>query len=411
MKSATLEARRPDSENAIAIAIAARKSARLPSVDGLRGVAAVVVLLYHLSLVAGPVLRRDNGTGVGSVMWWVSQTPLKLMAAGSEAVLVFFILSGLVVSLPALKSARFSWSAFLSGRLARLYLPVWASIGLGALCVWMIPRNHSAVGKGTWMDVSQATWVTVATQASLTRISYSLNNVLWSLRWELLFCVLLPVFVALALATARWWAIVLTVALALTTIGVLTGIDALRYFPVFFIGTVMAVRLDTIRAGMRRRTHQPHARLWATSLTVGALVLLIGHWMLRPLVEAHTLLGTILAQLSVLGATGVVLVAIGVPPVRLWLEAPVVQWLGKVSFSLYLIHIPVLATLTFVFGQDRWWLVAIIGVPVALLLAWAFNRVAEIPSHRLAHLISSTVSKKQDAHHAKCRQSEEVTQI
>lgn len=245
---------------------------RLTALDGLRGVAAIVVVLYHLFLVAESVLRRQGGSGVGSPLWFMSQTPLKLMTAGSEAVLVFFVLSGLVVALPALKPGSFSWSGFLSGRLARLYLPVWVSIVIGTLLIWLIPRDDSTVGQGTWMDTSQATstnWSTFLTEASLIRFSYDLNNVLWSLRWELLFSVLLPLFLALAVVTARYWVIALTAAVALSTIGVLSGIDGLRYLPVFFIGTLMAVQLEAIREWMRRRLLRRRSTLWGVALAGG----------------------------------------------------------------------------------------------------------------------------------------------
>jgi len=333
----------------------------------------------------------------------MSQTPLKLMTAGSEAVLVFFVLSGLVVALPALKPGSFSWSGFLSGRLARLYLPVWVSIVIGTLLIWLIPRDDSTVGQGTWMDTSQATstnWSTFLTEASLIRFSYDLNNVLWSLRWELLFSVLLPLFLALAVVTARYWVIALTAAVALSTIGVLSGIDGLRYLPVFFIGTLMAVRLEAIREWMRRRLLRRRSTLWGVALAGGRASAAYLPMAPRPPVPAGSVAGALLAQLSVLGAAGVVLAAIGVPPVRAALEARAPQWLGRVSFSLYLIHMPLLATLTFMFGDDRWWLVALITVPLAVLAAWGFNRVIEGPSQRLAPHISGSVSRRLDARRA-----------
>jgi peptidoglycan/LPS O-acetylase OafA/YrhL len=379
-------------------------STRLASLDGLRGIAAVVVVLYHLFLVAEPVLLRQGGSAVGSPLWWISQTPFKLATAGSEAVLVFFILSGLVVSLPALGHGSFSWAGFLSGRLARLYLPVWASIAVGTLLVWMIPRDDSAVGRGTWMDTSQATstsWSRFVTEASLTRSSYDLNNVLWSLRWELLFSVLLPLFVALAVVAARHWVIAIGSAVILSTVGVLVGIDALRFLPVFFIGTLMAVRLDAIREWMRRRKLRPGSALVSVVLVVGSLALLIGHWLLRPVVPTGSLADTLLAQLSVLGAAGLVLAAICVAPLRAVLETRAPQWLGKISFSLYLIHMPILATLAFLFGDTRWWLVALVTAPLAVLAAWGFHRVIENPSHRLARVVTDSVSTRLDAHRAR----------
>jgi peptidoglycan/LPS O-acetylase OafA/YrhL len=87
-----------------------------------------------------------------------------------------------------------------------------------------------------------------------------------------------------------------------------------------------------------------------------------------------------------------------VRPVRSALDARPTQWLGRVSFSLYLVHMPILATLTFVLGDDRWWLVAILTLPLALLAAWGFNRIVERPSHRLARAITGAVSARLEAH-------------
>lgn len=62
---------------------------RILRLDGLRGVAAVGVMLYHFSLVARPEL--------GTPTWaLLTQTPVKLLFAGTESVLIFFVLSGLV---------------------------------------------------------------------------------------------------------------------------------------------------------------------------------------------------------------------------------------------------------------------------------------------------------------------------
>ena len=114
---------------------------RNPFLDGVRGVAALIAIFHHLYLVAEPVLRQQGGTGVGSVFWWISQTPFKLLTAGSEVVLVFFVLSGLVVALPALNPGGFLWAGFLTGRLARLHLPVWASLVIDTAFILLLPRT------------------------------------------------------------------------------------------------------------------------------------------------------------------------------------------------------------------------------------------------------------------------------
>jgi peptidoglycan/LPS O-acetylase OafA/YrhL len=371
-------------------------ASRLTALDGLRGVAALVVMLHHLYLVAVPSLRNSGGSSPGSLYWWVSETPLKILTAGSEAVLVFFVLSGLVVALPALRKSRFSWAGFLSGRIARIYLPVWASLAIGTALIWLLPRDLVAVTPGSWVANSNATSTTAATllnQVSLTAASYDINNVLWSLRWELAFSVLLPLFAAVAFLVRRRWLLTVSVAFALSLLGLLTNIDALRYLPVFFIGTIMAVRLDSIQEWARRRLRRPNARRWGIALVVGSLVLLVAHWWAQPIAAPGTLPGSVFTQLAVLGAAGLVLAAIGVPFLRRALDSRPSQWLGRISFSLYLIHVPILATLTFLLGDDKWWLVALLTIPLALLTAWGFHQAVERPSHRLARRTAQVVAK------------------
>lgn len=68
-------------------------SARITGLDGLRGFASLAVVLFHLSLIARPELSETTWA-------WLTQSPLKILFPGTESVLVFFALSGLVVALP-----------------------------------------------------------------------------------------------------------------------------------------------------------------------------------------------------------------------------------------------------------------------------------------------------------------------
>lgn len=53
---------------------------RLTALDGLRGVAAVVVVLHHTFYLnpAWPGTQGGAAVASGSVMWWLSYTPLKV---------------------------------------------------------------------------------------------------------------------------------------------------------------------------------------------------------------------------------------------------------------------------------------------------------------------------------------------
>lgn len=396
---------RPDrAESPDRLEIAApRQSApqtRLASLDGLRGVAAFGVVLHHLYLVATPVLIKQGGSGPGSADWWLSDTPLKLATAGAEAVLVFFILSGLVVALPAIRQKHFVWSAFLGGRMIRLYLPVWASLALGTVLLLAIPRDPAVVTDGSWLANANARSTTVDSllhQSALTQASYDVNNVLWSLRWELAFSALLPLFVAIAvLVRRRWWAAAIA-AVVLSAVGAQTNTAALQYLPIFFLGTLLAVQLDVLREWIRRRMLRPRARLWSAGLVTGSLLLLIAGWLIRFVAPAGTLANDLTTDVEAVGALGLVIAAIGAPFLRRGLESRACQWLGRVSFSLYLVHVPIIATLAFALGDRMWWLVVAIGIPLSLVAAWAFYTVIEGPSHRLAQWTTARIAARVSA--------------
>ncbi|GAA4780315.1 acyltransferase family protein [Microbacterium gilvum] len=362
---------------------------RLHALDGVRGAAALVVVLYHASLIAQPF--ADDGTA--RLIWeTATETPLKLGFAGTEAVQVFFVLSGLVITLPALRDG-FSWPGYAVSRLVRLYLPVWAAILLAVLLVVVLPRDEAAVTADAWIvnaNIVFPDWQLALREATLTPASYDTVNTLWSLRWELLFSVLLPAYVAIALLVRRW----ARSAAALCVLAMVVGrvfdeapfdLDALVYLPTFFLGCLIAVRLDDIRewAGARRRPV-----FWAAATAASALVL-IAAWWTRPFVPRSTPLGDALWGLAGAGAAGLILVAIGSPLASRALSSPPLRWLGEISFSLYLVHAPLLATLAFAWGDAHWMAVAAVGVPASLALAWAFFRVVERPAHRAARAAGS----------------------
>ena len=85
-------------------------SNRLVALDALRGVAAVVVLVHHVSMTAPSIsaaYQSSANVAIFSTGWWVTLSPLKILFAGPEFVLVFFVLSGFVLVLSPLR--RWPW--------------------------------------------------------------------------------------------------------------------------------------------------------------------------------------------------------------------------------------------------------------------------------------------------------------
>ncbi|MDQ0645216.1 acyltransferase family protein [Microbacterium murale] len=367
-------------------------SSRITGLDGLRGFASLAVVLYHLSLIARP--------GLSEATWaWLTQSPLKLLFPGTESVLVFFALSGLVVALPALRP-DFEWTRYYPSRLMRLYLPVFGALIFASILIIAIPRDALSMPSETWLRDAQATSVTPISflaEASLLPSSFDIDNVLWSLRWELFFSLLLPLFVWLAIRFRRASPYLAVIAASATVAGRIFEIDALVYFPVFLLGTIIAINLDGIRAfGQRVRTRM----LWPAVAVLSA-TLLIASWLARPFVDSSSeLAADALWGLAGVGATLIVLLVIVWPVLRRACERPTALWLGKLSFSLYLVHAPVLGTLGYLLGQERWWLVCLIGLPVSLGASMLFYRWIERPSHLAARRVGGYVTQRLQARSA-----------
>lgn len=347
---------------------------RISSLDGLRGLAAGIVLIHHASLIAEPWMDPAG---------WalLTQSPLKLLLAGSEAVMVFFVLSGMVVALPALRPG-FSWARYYPARLIRLYVPVIAALGAASLLVQLIPRDASTMPENSWMQDAQATSVSagdVLSQMTLLRSNYPIDNVLWSLRWELFFSLLLPLYLWAALRIRRFAVPAAVLAVILMFVGRATGESALAYLPVFLLGTLIAVRFADLQAWAER----PRVRRVLPWLAVIACALLIASWLARP-ITAGTTAADVLWALAGAGAGLLVVLALVWPGAHRVLDARPMQWLGRVSFSLYLVHAPILASLCYLLGAEQWWLACLVGIPLSLAVAWVFHALVERQAQALA---------------------------
>ena len=376
-------------------------SARVGSLDGLRGVAALVVVVNHVMVTGVTFARVADRSGRAAPLsfeWWFSYTPLHLFWGGTEAVFIFFILSGYVLTGPTLKSG-FSWLVYYPKRLLRLYLPVWASLCLAALTSLIVVR-HVVPGGSWWvnahgpLDVSSA----LVSAMLLGPIDF-LNNPLWSLAWEMWFSLLLPFYIVIC----QWGAKTVSRTIAVLALlgatmaaGSFADSNALRYLPMFALGVLIYLHRDRFNKVSERIGDRQW--VYAAALTAGIL-LLTSYW----IAQAHPLFpGAIVSAgriAQVAGAVLFVLLAIYWSSARAFLTTPAIRWLGQISFSLYLTHDAVVISTTLLLGgQPPVWVTLLIALPVALLLAEVFFRLVEKPSHELAKLVGARIQIRQDRH-------------
>lgn len=366
----------------------AGKSSRLTSLDGLRGLAALVVVLHHCALSLPALAAQQQLPDRTATAWWVTYTPVHLVWAGGEAVLVFFVLSGLVLALPHLREPRAgTWLPYYLKRAVRLYVPVAAAVVVTGVVVSLVPRIADA-GWSWWMNAHAVPvrLSVLAHDAALLGGTGWLNSALWSLKYEVFFSLFLPVFVVLARSlTAPLW---ISVPLALWGVGWAASIshELLSYMFVFAVGVLLAQRLTSLaRCADRIARSAVSGAIWAL-IGVGGALLLLSEWWLKQFAADWTLWVPVGRPASVLGAAIGVFCFLHCPPVRAIGNSRVVQWLGTVSFSLYLVHEPIVVSVAAMNAPTvRGLAVTVLVAPaLSLLAAVVFFRVVERPSQRLA---------------------------
>lgn len=359
--------------------IASATSFRIPSLDAIRGIAAMVVVVFHI-LVVLPQMEGPSG------LWLVERIktwPLRLLWGGEEAVLVFFVLSGFVLALPFLGSEPPRWTAFAVKRVIRLYptylVALLAAAAAMALLstyhieglsenfhdMWHVPLTMGAVMDGALMVTSQS----------------NINFVFWSLvhemRISLFFWPLFAVTMRLGAAPALVLFTIFSVAAAylmplipFTGNALLASQEFLKtvFFMDFFVlGVVLASQKTSLIHDLSGRWQDFRITLFVFGI---GLMGLRGQ---LPYAIGHLCVG--------FGFALLILVILSTPKLGAALNCRLFLWLGNISYSLYLSHAAVIHALFYVL-HDRLptGAIMVIALPATLLAGWILWIAVERPS-------------------------------
>lgn len=367
-------------------------TSRLSSLDGVRGIAALIVVVHHAFLVSPSFAAAYYGGDIGDglIRSLAVYSPLHLLWAGAEAVVVFFVLSGFVLA-RAVQSPRFDWFSYFPSRIVRLWLPVVGAVALGAL-ILLLPHNGSTASP--WLDRDPGYPLDdMVRDLTLVGGTSGVISPLWTLRWEILFSLLLPVVAYAARAIPAW--LFGVVCIGLSTLGAGTDVAAIQYLPIFGLGVAIAGEWDRISDWIARRPRRTLAVGWPL-VVAAAILLLSSYWMLRlPLgyLAAHTIGQTLI----LFGATLIIIAAVHWSPLQRLLSSRVIAWLGAVSFSLYLVHEPILVSLAKLFGDGRLWIALPVGMAIAIAVAAGFWMAVERPATALSRWIGRAIQSRHRA--------------
>jgi peptidoglycan/LPS O-acetylase OafA/YrhL len=347
---------------------------RIGTLDALRGVAALLVVLHHANYMVAPHWGP-------TMLWLLEWSPLRVLNAGRPAVVFFFVLSGYVLTLALLRQrGPVSPAAWAVRRTLRLMPPVIASVLLSAGLCWLFSEGRPLDDLGLLVAVS---WSDAPDLASLLEhmalldagdYVFPMNIVLWSLVHEWRVSLAMP----LVLLFRGRVALLLAAAFLLRSVAIAAGapedeamlgrhlhstVAATTYFLfAFAAGAALALKEPLAApAGTVRRA------AWAA--VVAAAVSR--------------------SDLAVIGASVLLILLARGDEGRLvhLLRSSALQWLGKVSYSLYLVHVPVaLALAHSLHGALPAPAIAALTIVLALPAAAAFYKAVERPALLLSRL-------------------------
>ncbi len=355
----------------------------LAYLDGLRALAALYVVLHHASRYAFDNLAPDRMTPIQKQLAFV-------FLGGSLAVVLFIVLSGFCLMLPVVRgdgTLRGGALHFLGKRVRRILPPYYFAIGLSLLLICLLIGTRTGTVWDECTDITVSTLVThlLLIQNLSVSTASGINYPLWTvaIEWQIYF--LFPLLVW------GWGRLgpILTVAMTLG-LSVIANED-LKNTPFLGANPVFlgAFALGMLGAGIAYGDHalltawrQRVPWLWLTLAL--ALAFYLPMMILRKVPLGATPAEVVFAMLSV----SLIILASrpGANPLNRVLSWKPLVTVGVFSYSLYLIHAPVLQ-LIWQYGLlarhlepvPLFLVLAFIGVPLIVAASYVFSLGCERP--------------------------------
>jgi peptidoglycan/LPS O-acetylase OafA/YrhL len=363
-----------------------RSSTRVRGFDGLRGLAALGVVVLHVSFY----------TARARPPWDLGDGLLQGLRLG---VVLFFALSGFLLARPWLQAARGEAAAphvgrYLVRRAARILPAYYAALGLGTLV--LLGTDNGRLPQGREIPA-----LLLLVQNWSASAQEKLVPPAWTLCVEVSFYLVLPLA---GLVLLRW------------------GTTARRQLALVAGAVVASVAFNAVvSAWLPAQWHRtlPGAG-YAFALGTAAAVV-AGAW--RPRRGGRVALTTAALALAVVDALAdktwhapgmalvrdlpaaigfaLLLVAVAAGPSRLLGSAPL-RWLGSRSYALYLVHYPVILLFTARHALPQSSAPAtLLVLAAALVLSELLTRAVEQPIVRLVHRRTATEATRAPKRHAR----------
>ena len=344
------------------------------------------MLFGHYIQVVPEALRQLSGFPGGAfnleawtTPWpWLRFTPLRLIVDGHAAVIVFFLLSGFVLALPVTKDRQPEFFPFIIKRICRIFVP-FVSVTLLIILLYKIFPISTRGEVSNWFNSYIPNWeaVSISDHLFMTGNDISLNPVMWSLLHEMRmsFVLLLIFWLMRRYGSLRivGFSLVFSFISSFFTSHSDNGTSwqaTSHFFWLFPAGAAVAYHRVGIQRFVGSFSNRVKLALWVISL--GLLAIPFDRNWCDFLIGAGAIL---LIVLALVPGTVASLLSTGVP-----------VWLGKISYSLYLVHWPILFIVVSYSLMPLW-----MAFLLTLIIAELSYRFIEKPSHKLGIFLESKI--------------------
>jgi peptidoglycan/LPS O-acetylase OafA/YrhL len=374
----------------------AGRVARYRSLDSLRGFGALLVVVHHLARSLPEALQER---------WRIIALPL--LMGGRFAVMLFFVLSGFVLALPYFTGVKVAYLPYLVRRFFRLYPPFAFAVLVSALLCFLL-GGQLLPAFSSWLSDPWSTPVTSRVVAAhlltvgIKDYSISLDTPIWSVIVEMRVSLLFPllvwytrrlgwpgiaVAVVAAFACAKAQAAIgesTAYVVADSTVGalLLTG----RYLVLFLLGVILAARLNWVKTTVDRLSPKLHAIVF---------ILMVFTWLTlayERVMDAHRGYVDIFFGVFTMYLIGL---CVTYQTLSARLSGRISQWLGNISYSLYLIHMPALMAVVYLMHRRASLLEMLaVAFPATLVAGHVMHYLIERPSMALGRKLSEPTIRK-----------------
>ncbi len=317
-------------------------SKRIKELDSIRGLAALTVAFGHFCLML-PSLPNS-----------IKFSPLRFLWAGGEAVIVFYVLSGFVLSM-ALYHSKTNYWGYLIKRFVRIYIPYYFWIII-TFALFILFSPYEVVGLRDWF---YDRWQGSITKLDIINHFVLLNNfftenynpVIWSLAQEMRISIVFPLLFLLFYKLS--WKKTILFALSFSLISVFLNMlhigkaegfyngyaDTLHFTSMFLVGMLLFKHQEKLIYSYRNMK-----KINKGFLIVIGIILYLYSILIYGFSRNDT---TFLLKDwgVVMGVSIFIIMAMSNLKVKVFLNKGVFVYLGEISYSIYLCHFPIMMVL------------------------------------------------------------------